>query len=51
LTMPTRVEEPEEEVVEGEEGELEPGEERPEGAEEGESQPAAEGGEPGTTDN
>jgi large subunit ribosomal protein L25 len=42
LTMPTRVEEPEEEVVEGEEGELEPGEERPEGAAEGES-PAAEG--------
>jgi large subunit ribosomal protein L25 len=42
LTMPTRVEEPEEEVVEGEEGELEEGEERPEGAAEGES-PAAEG--------
>jgi large subunit ribosomal protein L25 len=42
LTMPTRVEEPEEEVVEGEEGELAEGEERPEGAAEGES-PAAEG--------
>jgi large subunit ribosomal protein L25 len=48
LTMPTRVEEPEEEVVEGEEGELEPGEERPEGAE-GESQPAADG-ETGTSE-
>ncbi len=47
LTMPTRVEEPEEEVVEGEE-ELEPGEEPPEGAAEGES-PAAEG-EPGTSE-
>jgi large subunit ribosomal protein L25 len=48
LTMPTRVEEPEEEVVEGEEGELEPGEERPEGAE-GEGESSAEG-EPGTTE-
>jgi large subunit ribosomal protein L25 len=51
LTIPTRVEEPEEEVVEGEEGELEPGEERPEGAAEGESQPAAEQGDSGTSDN
>jgi large subunit ribosomal protein L25 len=51
LTMPTRVEEPEEEVVEGEEGELEPGEERPEGAAEGEGEaPASEQGEPGSTD-
>jgi large subunit ribosomal protein L25 len=49
LTMPTRVEEPEEEVVEGEEGELEPGEERPEGAAEGE-QPAAEQGDSGTSE-
>jgi large subunit ribosomal protein L25 len=47
LTMPTRVEEPEEEVVEGEEGELEPGEERPEGAAEGEA-PASDQGESGT---
>ena len=46
LTMPTRVEEPEE-AVEGEEGELEPGEERPEGAAEGEG-PASDQGEPGT---
>jgi large subunit ribosomal protein L25 len=46
LTMPTRVEEPEEEAVEGEEGvELEPGEERPEG----EAEPPAEG-EPDTTE-
>jgi large subunit ribosomal protein L25 len=39
LTMPTRVEEPEEVLAEGEEGELEgePGEERPEGAAEGDS--------------
>jgi len=43
LTMPTRVEEPEEEVVEGEEGELEPGEERPEGAAEGEGESSADG--------
>jgi len=50
LTMPTRVEEPEEEVVEGEEGELEPGEEPPEGAAEGESEPAAEQGDSGTSD-
>jgi large subunit ribosomal protein L25 len=51
LTMPTRVEEPEEEPVEGEEGELEgvAEEERPEGAAEGEP-PAAEQGEPGTTE-
>jgi len=51
LTMPTRVEEPEEEPVEGEEGELEgvAEEERPEGAAEGEA-PAAEQGEPGTTE-
>jgi large subunit ribosomal protein L25 len=51
LTMPTRVEEPEEEPVEGEEGELEgvADEERPEGAAEGEA-PAAEQGEPGTTE-
>ena len=48
LTMPTRVEEPEEEAVEGEEGELAEGEERPEGAAEGES-PAAEG-ESGTSE-
>lgn len=48
LTMPTRVEEPEEEVVEGEEGELEPGEERPEGAAEGES--GADEGESGTSE-
>jgi large subunit ribosomal protein L25 len=47
LTMPTRVEEPEEVLAEGEEGELEgvPEEERPEG----EGEPAAEG-EPGTTE-
>jgi large subunit ribosomal protein L25 len=49
LTMPTRVEEPEEEVLEGEEGELEPGEERPEGAAEGEGESSADG-EPGTTE-
>jgi hypothetical protein len=49
LTMPTRVEEPEEEVVEGEEGELEEGEERPEGAAEGEA-PATDEGEPGTSE-
>ena len=51
VTMPTRVEEPEEEVVEGEEGELEPGEEPPEGAAEGEAEPAAEQGDSGTSDN
>jgi len=57
VTMPTRVEEPEPEEVEGEEGELEgvEGEEQPEGAAEGESAPAAdtasgESGEPGTTE-
>jgi large subunit ribosomal protein L25 len=49
LTMPTRVEEPEEEVVEGEEGELEEGEERPEGAAEGEA-PASDEGEPGSSE-
>jgi large subunit ribosomal protein L25 len=57
VTMPTRVEEPEEVVEEGEEGELEgvEGEERPEDAAEGEAEPAADGGagesgEPGTTE-
>src|SRR5580765_660691 len=50
LTMPTRVEEPEEEVVEGEEGELEAAEgEAPEGAAEGEAS-AADAGESGTTE-
>jgi large subunit ribosomal protein L25 len=54
VTMPTRVEEPEEAVAEGEEGALEgvPGEERPEGAAEGEAAPDADAGgdsgEPGT---
>jgi large subunit ribosomal protein L25 len=55
LTMPTRVEEPEEAVAEGEEGAVEgvPEEERPEGAAEGEAAPSAdagtgESGEPGT---
>jgi large subunit ribosomal protein L25 len=57
VTMPTRVEEPEEVVEEGEEGALEgvEGEERPEGAAEGEAEPAADAasgdsGEPGTTE-
>jgi large subunit ribosomal protein L25 len=54
VTMPTRVEEPEEVVEEGEEGELEgvEGEERPEGAAEGEAEPAADAdaGESGTTE-
>jgi large subunit ribosomal protein L25 len=57
VTMPTRVEEPEEALAEGEEGELEgvPGEERPEGAAEGEAEPSADAGsgqagEPGTTE-
>jgi large subunit ribosomal protein L25 len=57
VTMPTRVEEPEEALAEGEEGELEgvEGEERPEGAAEGEAEPGAdaasgESGEPGTTE-
>src|SRR6266511_2157672 len=52
LTMPTRVEEPEEELAEGEEAELEgvPEEERPEGAAEGGAEPAAEQGEPGTAE-
>jgi large subunit ribosomal protein L25 len=56
VTMPTRVEEPEEVLAEGEEGALEgvPEEERPEGAAEGEAEPAADAaagpsGEPGTT--
>ena len=56
VTLPTRVEEPEEVLAEGEEGALEgvPEEERPEGAAEGEAAPAAdaasgESGEPGTT--
>jgi large subunit ribosomal protein L25 len=50
LTMPTRVEEPEEVLAEGEEAELEgvPEEEHPEGAAEGEAQPGAEQGESGT---
>jgi len=55
VTLPTRVEEPEEVLAEGEEGELEgvPEEERPEGAAEGEASPEAgagtgEQGEPGT---
>jgi large subunit ribosomal protein L25 len=57
VTMPTRVEEPEEALEEGEEAELEgvPSEEQPEGAAEGEGEPAAdaasgESGEPGTTE-
>jgi large subunit ribosomal protein L25 len=57
VTMPTRVEEPEEALAEGEEGELEgvPGEEQPEGAAEGEASPDAEAGsgdsgEPGTAE-
>jgi large subunit ribosomal protein L25 len=56
VTMPTRVEEPEPVVEEGEEAELEgvPEEERPEGAAEGAAEPSAEAGagesgEPGTT--
>jgi large subunit ribosomal protein L25 len=46
VTMPTRVEEPEPEVAEGEEAELEgvPEEERPEGAAEGADQPSADAG-------
>ena len=57
VTMPTRVEEPEEVLAEGEEGELEgvPEEERPEGAAEGEIEPGADAatgpsGEPGTVE-
>jgi large subunit ribosomal protein L25 len=52
VTMPTRVEEPEPEEVEGEEGELEgvEGEEQPEGAAEGEPAASGESGEPGTTE-
>jgi large subunit ribosomal protein L25 len=56
VTMPTRVEEPEPEVAEGEEAELEgvPEEERPEGEAEGAAEPSAdagsgESGEPGKT--
>ena len=56
LTMPTRVEEPQEALAEGEEGALEgvPGEEQPEGGAEGEATPGADAGsggsgEPGTT--
>ena len=54
VTMPTRVEEPEEEVAEGEEGEELPEGERPEGEAEGAAEPSAdagsrESGEPGTT--
>ncbi len=53
VTMPTRVEEPEEVLEEAEEAELEgvPEEERPEGAAEGEVEPGADAasGEPGTT--
>ena len=55
--LPTRVEEPEEEVAEGEElpeGEVPEGEEAPEGAAEGAAEPAdaasGEQGEPGTTE-
>jgi large subunit ribosomal protein L25 len=56
VTMPTRVEEPEETLAEGEEGALEgvPGEEQPEGAAEGEAAPDASAGgsdgEPGTAE-
>jgi large subunit ribosomal protein L25 len=58
VTLPTRVEEPEPEVEEGEElpeGELPEGEEAPEGAAEGAAEPAAdaasgEQGEPGTNE-
>ena len=58
VTLPTRVEEPEPEVEEGEElpeGEVPEGEEAPEGAAEGAAEPAAdaaagEQGEPGTTE-
>src|SRR5262245_62130018 len=53
VARPTRVEEPEAEVAEGEEGELEgvPEGERPEGAAEGAAEPSADAGsgEPGTT--
>src|SRR5215813_14960394 len=54
VTLPTRVEEPEEEVEEGEElaeGEVPEGEEAPEGAAEGAAEPQADAaGEPGTTE-
>jgi large subunit ribosomal protein L25 len=52
VTLPTRVEEPEEMLEEGEEGELEgvAAEEMPEGAADGEASPDADAaGEPGTT--
>ena len=54
VTLPTKVEEPEPEVEELEEGEVPEGEEAPEGAAEGEAQPEGEArsgeeGEPGTT--
>jgi large subunit ribosomal protein L25 len=49
VTMPTRVEEPEEVLEEGEEGEEVEGEEAPEGAAEGPAEPQADAaGEPGT---
>ena len=55
VTLPTRVEEPEPEVEEGEEGELPegevPAEEQPEGAAEQPAEPGADAaGEPGTTE-
>ena len=55
VTLPTRVEEPEPEVEEGEEGEVPEGElppeEQPEGAAEQAAEPSADaGGEPGTTE-
>jgi hypothetical protein len=52
VTMPTRVEEPEPEVAEGEEAELEgvPSEEQPEGAAEGEGADAGESGEPDSSE-
>jgi hypothetical protein len=52
LTMPTRVEEPEVVLAEGEEGELEgvPEDDRPEGAAEGGAEPAADQAEPGTAE-
>ena len=50
LTMPTRVEEPEEELAEGEEVEGEVPGEAPEGAAGGDAEPAAEQGEPGTAE-
>jgi large subunit ribosomal protein L25 len=52
VTMPTRVEEPEVELEEGEEAELEgvPSEEQPEGAAEGEGADAGESGEPDSSE-